>query len=107
MLIRLLTSFEECCQVAELEQEVWAYTDSEDVVPPAVLIVSMKRGGILLGAFDDSGNMRGFVYSMPAVKDAALTQWSHMLAVAPALRGGGLGLRLKLAQREQAIRMGI
>jgi predicted GNAT superfamily acetyltransferase len=107
MLIRSLTSFEECRQVAELEQEVWAYTDSEDIVPPAVLIVSIKRGGILLGAFDDSGNMRGFVYSMPAVKDAAVTQWSHMLAVAPALRGGGLGLRLKLAQREQAIRMGI
>jgi predicted GNAT superfamily acetyltransferase len=107
MLIRSLTSFEECRQVAELEQEVWAYTDSEDIVPPAVLIVSIKRGGILLGAFDDSGSMRGFVYSMPAVKDAAVTQWSHMLAVAPALRGGGLGLRLKLAQREQAIRMGI
>ena len=107
MLIRSLTSFEECRQVAELEQEVWAYTDSEDIVPPAVLIVSIKRGGILLGAFDDAGNMRGFVYSVPAVKDRAVTQWSHMLAVAPALRGGGLGLRLKLAQREQAIRMGI
>ena len=28
---------------------------SEDVVPPPVLIVSIKRGGILLGAFDDAG----------------------------------------------------
>ena len=32
---------------------MWGYTDAEDVVPPPVLIVSVKRGGILLGAFDD------------------------------------------------------
>ena len=107
MLIRSLTSFEECCQVAELEQEVWAYTDSEDIVPPAVLIVSMKRGGILLGAFDDSGNMRGFVYSMPAVKDAALTQWSHMLGVLDDHRNDGTGRQLKLLQRERTLSMGL
>ena len=28
----------------------------------AVLIVSIKRGGILLGAFDEAGTMKGFVY---------------------------------------------
>ncbi len=55
--------------------EVWGYTDAEDVVPPPVLIVSAKRGGILLGAFDESGAMKGFVYSIPAVKDGRLTQW--------------------------------
>ena len=47
------TTLEECRQVAELEKEVWGYTDAEDVVPPPVLIVSVKRGGILLGAFDE------------------------------------------------------
>ncbi len=93
--------------MADLEEQVWAYADAEDIVPPAVLIVSIKRGGILLGAFDDAGIMKGFVYSMPALKDGAATQWSHMLAVAPDARSGGLGLRLKLAQREHAIRMGI
>jgi len=81
MLIRDLTTLDDCRQVAELERRVWGYTDSEDVVPPPVLIVSIKRGGILLGAFDEAGAMTGFVYSIPGVKDGRLTQWSHMLGV--------------------------
>jgi len=93
--------------VAALEREVWGYTDAEDVVPPPVLIVSAKRGGILLGAFDAAGVMKGFVYSIPAVKDGALTQWSHMLGVVADARDGGLGLRLKLAQRARALQMGV
>ena len=107
MIIRPLTTFEECRQVAGLERMVWGYPDAEDVVPPAVLIVSIKRGGILLGAFDHAGAMKGFVYSMPALKDGRATQWSHMLGVMPDARGSGLGVRLKVAQREHAMRMGI
>jgi predicted GNAT superfamily acetyltransferase len=107
MEIRELTTFDECRAVAALERHVWGYTDAEDVVPPPVLIVSIKRGGILLGAFDASGALQGFVYSIPAVKDGRLTQWSHMLGVARGARNAGLGLRLKLAQRERARAMGI
>jgi predicted GNAT superfamily acetyltransferase len=107
MLIRPLTTLEECRQVAALEREVWGYSDSEDVVPPPVLIVSIKRGGILLGAFDESEAMTGFVYSMAAAKHGRLTQWSHMLGVTAAARNTGLGLQLKLAQREHALGMGI
>ena len=87
--------------------DVWGYTDAEDVVPPPVLIVAAKRGGILLGAFDEAGVMKGFVYSIPALKDGALTQWSHMLGVTRDARDAGLGLRLKLAQRERSLQMGI
>jgi predicted GNAT superfamily acetyltransferase len=107
MLIRPLTTLDECRKVADLEKIVWSYADAEDVVPPAVLIVSIRRGGILLGAFDDAGEMKGFVYSVPALKAGRTIQWSHMLGVTPDVRAGGLGLRLKLAQREQAMRMGI
>jgi predicted GNAT superfamily acetyltransferase len=105
--IRPLTTLEECRQVAALERTVWGYADAEDVVPPPVLIVSIKRGGILLGAFDDGGAMRGFVYSMPAIKDGRPTQWSHMLGVMPEMRAAGLGARLKLAQRQATLEMGL
>ncbi|HEY3883862.1 MAG TPA: hypothetical protein VGL62_01545, partial [Vicinamibacterales bacterium] len=81
--------------------------DAEDVVPPPVLIVSSKRGGILLGAFEPADRMVGFVYSLPGVKDGRLTQWSHMLGVAPSARQTGIGLALKLAQRERARALGI
>src|SRR4030095_14866574 len=94
--IRRLTTLDECGQVAALEKAVWEFTDGEDVVPPSLLIVSIKRGGLLLGAFDDAGTLLGFVYSMPGVKDGRLMHWSHMLGVVPGARGTGLGLRLKL-----------
>lgn len=107
MQIRTLTTIDDCRLVAALERTIWGYSDAEDVVPPPVLIASIKRGGILLGAFDARGAMQGFVYSLPGVKDGTLTQWSYMLGVAPGARDRGLGGRLKLAQREAALRMGV
>ena len=107
MTIRPLTTLAECRQVADLEKSVWGYTDSEDVVPPPVLIVSIKRGGILLGAFGDAGEMTGFVYSIPGIKDGKPMQWSHMLGVVESARSTGLGTELKLAQREAALAMGM
>ena len=107
MNIRPLTSLEDCRKVAELEKTVWGYTDAEDVVPPPVLIVSIKRGGVLLGSFDDAGEMNGFVYSIPALKDGRASQWSHMLGITPEARSLGLGTKLKLAQRDATLDMGL
>ena len=76
-----LTSLEEFRSVVELEKQVWEYTDAEDVVPVPILAVNVKRGGILVGAFDESHEMVGFVYSLPGVRRGQLTQWSHMLGV--------------------------
>ena len=92
MVIRPLTTIEDCRQVAALERVVWAYTDAEDVVPPPVLIVSIKRGGILLGAFEGQ-DLKGFVYSIPGIKEGRPTQWSHMLGVMPDARAQGDGAR--------------
>ena len=105
--IRRLTTLDECRQVAALEKAVWEFADAEDVIPPALLIVSTKRGGLLLGAVDETSVLKGFVYSMPAWKDGRVTHWSHMLAVAADARAAGLGLRLKLEQRVHAMNDGI
>jgi predicted GNAT superfamily acetyltransferase len=105
--IRPLTTLAECRQVVALEKQIWAYTDAEDVVPAPVLIVSIKRGGVLLGAFDEHGAMAGFVYSIPGWKAGRPTQWSHMLGVVADAQSAGLGRRLKLAQREATLAMGI
>ena len=107
MIIRDLTTIEDCRAVAALEREIWGYADAEDVVPPPVLIVSIKRGGILLGAFDAAGVMQGFVYSMPSVKAGRPAQWSHMRGVTTRAREAGVGFRLKLAQRDRALAMGV
>ncbi len=106
-MIRALTTIADCRRVAELEKEIWGYAIADDVVPPTVLIVSVRRGGILLGAFDGAGAMHGFVYSMPGWRGLTPIQWSHMLGVTAPARGKGIARELKLAQRDASLAMGI
>lgn len=103
--IRNLTTNEEFKQVLALEQTVWGFSDPHDMVPPVVFTITVKRGAILLGAFDDQGRMVGFCYSLVGMKDRKPLQWSHMTGVLPEHRGG-LGYRLKLAQRDRALELG-
>lgn len=101
--LRDLHSLADCERVVDLQVVVWG--DGMDLVPASVLLVSAKRGGILIGAFNGD-ELTGFVWSMPGWRGETQSHWSHMLAVAPASRGAGLGVALKLAQREQALRQG-
>ena len=107
MKVRDLTTIDECRRVVELEKLVWGYTDAEDVVPIPILIVTVKRGGVLIGAFDDSETMVGFVYSLPGLKNGKPMQWSHMLGVLDGYRNSGLGHVLKLEQRTRTLAMGL
>ncbi|MEW6320399.1 MAG: hypothetical protein AB1635_04860 [Acidobacteriota bacterium] len=105
MTIRDLHSIPEYRQVIDLERAIWGYTDDGDIVTLPVFIITVKRGAILLGAFDDAGRMVGFSYSIVGVKHGKPMQWSHMTGVLPEHRGG-LGYQLKLAQRERALALG-
>ena len=104
---RDLHSLEELRRVVELEKAVWRYTDADDVVPVPILAINVKRGGILIGAFDSENRMVGFVYSLPGLKDGQVVQWSHMLGVLDDYRNAGLGRTLKLLQRGRALGMGV
>jgi chorismate synthase len=99
--IRDLHTIDEFQEVVALEQAIWGYTDLADVVTVPMFIITTKRGGIVLGAFDD-GRMVGFAYSIVGVKQREPMQWSHMVGVLPAYRGG-LGFRLKLEQRQRCL----
>ena len=82
MTIRPLRTIAEFREVYALESEVWGYGSSEDAVSIPVFVATLKRGGILLGAYDGS-RLAGFVYSIVGLKDGRPMQWSHMLAVRP------------------------
>jgi predicted GNAT superfamily acetyltransferase len=105
-MIRDLHSLEEFQAVVELERAIWGYTDSGDLVTVPVFIITVKRGGILIGAFDSADRLIGFAFSIVGVKNGRPTQWSHMMGVLPEHRRGGLGRRLKLAQRDRALAAG-
>jgi predicted GNAT superfamily acetyltransferase len=104
--LRDLTSVDDLRRVPVLEQRVWQYPGAEELTPVAILAASVRRGAIVIGAFDGE-EMVGVVYSMPAIHGERLSHWSHVLGVLPGYRAGGLGLKLKLAQRERALAMGL
>jgi chorismate synthase len=104
--IRDLRGLDDFRAVVDLERAIWGYTDMADVVTVPVFIITVKRGGILLGAFDDGGAMAGFAFSIVGMKGGRPTQWSHMMGVVPAHRRSGLGMALKRAQRERALAAG-
>jgi len=106
MTIRPLHTIAEFRQVLELEKAIWGYEDSDDAVGIPVFVITVKRGGILLGAFDGD-RMIGFVYSLAGLKHGAPMQWSHMLGVVEGYRATGIGRELKLEQRRIAVEMGI
>jgi predicted GNAT superfamily acetyltransferase len=90
-----------------LQKEVWNFDDA-DLVPLRLFVVGQKIGGQTIGAFDreNHDDMVGFVFSIPGARGGRAYLHSHMLAVRAACRDHGLGRRLKLAQREDAIQKG-
>ncbi len=102
---RPLATIDDFAGVVDLERVIWG-PGYNDVVPVPILAVTVKRGGILIGAFDE-GRMAGFVYSLPGIKQGAPTQWSHMLGVLAEYRSSGIGHRLKVLQRERALEMSL
>jgi predicted GNAT superfamily acetyltransferase len=89
-----------------LQKEVWGFEDIE-LLPVRLFVTAGKIGGQTLGAFDGN-KLIGFCLAIPGVKVGGKAYLhSHMLAVARGYRDYGIGKRLKLAQREDAITRGI
>jgi predicted GNAT superfamily acetyltransferase len=84
--------------------EVWGY-DAADLIPWKVFLLASKIGGQVIGAMDGE-TIVGFAMALPGYRNGRPYLHSHMLAVLPAYRNGGVGRRLKLAQREDAIARG-
>jgi predicted GNAT superfamily acetyltransferase len=103
--IRDITSIDEMGAVEELQREVWACGDI-DVVPRMMLHPAREVGGVLVGAFDGA-RLVGFAFGFVGLEHGRLMLHSHMLAVREEYRERDLGARLKLAQRERALRQGI
>jgi predicted GNAT superfamily acetyltransferase len=102
--IQSLTSLEHFERCVVLQLEVWGYSDG-DVIPRRVFVVAQRIGGQVLGAFDGE-NLVGFAMSLPGYREGKSYLHSHMLAVLPQQRNAGIGRRLKLAQRDDAIARG-
>lgn len=105
VVIRHCHGIEELRACITLQKEVWNFTDAE-LVPLRMFVVAEKVGGQVMGAFEGS-NMVGFALSVPGTRSGHVYLHSHMLAVRKDHRNSGLGRRLKLLQREDALARGI
>jgi predicted GNAT superfamily acetyltransferase len=99
------TQHEEFQRCVELQGAVWGY-ESGDIVPRRLFLLASKIGGQVVGAFDANRVMVGFAMALPAIRKGMPYLHSHMLAVLPEYRNAGLGRRLKLAQRDDALARG-
>jgi len=94
--------FEAC---VELQKRVWGGADIE-VVPLPLYVVAAETGGQVLGAFAGE-DMAGFTMALAGLRDGKPLLHSHMTAVLEGYRNLGIGRRLKLLQRQDALERGI
>lgn len=89
-----------------LQRAVWGLGDL-DIASATQLIAATHAGGMLQLAETPSGEPVGFAYAFPALRGGVPHLHSDMLAVLPEYRTIGVGLRLKWAQRDEALARGI
>jgi predicted GNAT superfamily acetyltransferase len=104
--LRPLKTEADLAACVDLQRATWGH-DFRELVPPAILLITQKVGGIATGAFDIDGRLVGFVFGLTGFKDGRPAHWSHMLAVVEPLQGRGIGQRLKHYQREHLRQLGV
>jgi len=106
IVISSLSTMEQCTEVVTLQKLIWAYEDDTELLPPRVIVVAVKIGGQAFGAYDN-GRMVAFLIAFAATKpDGRKYLHSQMLGVLPEYRNTGIGKRLKLHQRDNALSRG-
>lgn len=105
ILIRHCKGLDEFNACVDLQKEVWGFSD-RDLIPLRMFVVADKVGGQIIGGFA-GGELVAFSLSVPGMHAVRPYLHSHMLAVREPYRNSGVGRRIKLFQREDAIARGI
>ncbi len=96
-----LSEFQACLEV---QRQVWGAADID--VPLPLFVVAAETGGQVLGAFAGA-KLVGFTLALAGIHGGKPFLHSHMTAVLEEHRDRGIGRRLKLFQREDALGRGI
>lgn len=105
-MIRDCNTLEDYHHCVALQQTIWGWNDRE-IIPERMFVVAHKIEGQVIGAFEPGGRMVAFLLAVPALRGELVYLHSHMLGVLPEFQGRGLGRRMKLEQRRQALERGI
>ena len=102
--LRNCTTLEEFAECVALQKEVWGFSDAE-LVPLRIFSLAPKIGGQVVGAWDRE-TLVGYAMAIPGNRYGRPYLHSHMVAVKEGYRNIGLGRKLKLFQRDDAITLG-
>ena len=101
-----LTTRAQLQEAVLLQKRIWGFDDIE-LLPLRLYVVATKVGGQVFGAYHD-GRMVAFCLAIPGLKPGGgYYLHSHMLGVLAEYGNLGIGRRLKLMQREDALARGI
>ncbi len=126
MEIRPLNGRREYLACEELQKSVWKFTERE-IVPTHFLLSILSEGSAMLyGAFvegnqfestyipEQNETLVGWLFGYPVLVPAEesgdrllVRFYSDMMGVVPPFQSGGIGYRLKLAQRRYALSLGL
>ena len=105
--VRPLRGLGEMTLAEQLQRAVWQLEVDTSLVPSSVLLPISKNGGLVLGAFEGEA-LVGLCFSfLGRTPQGRIEHWSHMTGVLPSAQGRGLGARIKWAQREAVLAMGV
>jgi predicted GNAT superfamily acetyltransferase len=104
IVLRNCIELEEFRACVALQKVVWGFADNE-LVPLRIFSLAPKIGGQVIGAWEGE-TLVGFAFSIPGTRCGHSYLHSHMLAVKEGHRNTGLGRRIKLFQRDDAVAHG-
>lgn len=101
-IIREVTDKKGIQKVVEFQDDVW---NKKNTTPYPFLVASLHNGGIIIGVFLKE-ELVGFCYGFPGFYQNEAYLVSHMMAIKQQIRDGGLGYKMKVKQKELALRQG-
>ncbi len=114
--IRPMQGMDEMRDIEEIQMDIWG-KDEREMMPAHLCHALQHNGASLLGAFDGAklvgfalavlGTVEGLEERIDQVAAARLKMYSVIAGVLEEYRDSGVGYRLKLAQRDFALRIGV
>jgi len=107
-IIRDITDITEMKLLEQMQADVWGMEDCSEIVPKDFLKIAAVNGGVLIGAYDQQNNILGFLFGFIGLKaDGRIKHCSHMMGILPPYQKSGIGVRLKMVQRQIVRKQGI
>ena len=105
--IRRCTETKEFRKCVECQRAIWDWEMKDlKTLDWEVFQIAHTHGGQVFGAFEGSAIV-GFLLAFPGVRQGRAYLYSHMLGVLKEYQRHGIGFRLKLLQRTEALERGI